>query len=55
MSAADNHKQRSRRGYIKQHRTLAPKNTPRIALGKVRQKRKAHPISSLFFRRPASG
>lgn len=55
MSAADNHKQRSCRGYLKQHRTLAPKNTPMVALGKVRQKRKAHPISSLFFHRTASG
>lgn len=53
MSAADNHKKRSSRGYLKQHHTLAPKKPPMISLGKVRHRRKRAPISSLFFRKTA--
>ena len=49
MSAADNHKYRSHRGYLKKHHTLAPKKPPMISLGKVRHRRKRAPISSLFF------
>lgn len=55
MSAADNHKHRSCRGYQKKHHTLAPKNSPMIALTKPRRKKHGKSISSLFFRRPSSG
>ena len=48
MSAADNHKKRSSRGYLKQHHTLAPKKTPAISRGHVRHRRKRSLISSLF-------
>ena len=54
MSAADNHKKRSRRGYLKQHYTLAPKKTPMISLGKVKRRRKTAPLSSLFLRKSAA-
>ena len=54
MSAADHHKKRSRRGYLKQHYTLATKKTPMISLGKVRRRRKAGRISSLFLRKSAA-
>ena len=53
MSAADNHKRRSCRGYLKKHRTLAPKKSPMISLRKVRHRRKRAQISSLFFRKTA--
>jgi len=55
MSAADNHNRRSRRGYSKQHRTLAPRNSPMIDLSRPRTKKRGGKISSLFFRRPSSG
>ena len=55
MSAADNHKIRSRRGYIKQHHTLAPKKSPMIDLTTPRRKKRIKPISSLFLKRKATG
>lgn len=55
MSAADSHKQRSRRGYRRQHMTLAPKMSPMVTLSTPRGKKRGGKISSLFFRRPSSG
>lgn len=52
MSAADNHKKRSCRGYRKKHHTLAPKQSPMISMGTKRRKKRTK-ISSLFFKRSA--
>ena len=50
MSAADNHKIRSCRGYVKKHRSLAPKKTPMVSLTRVRPRWKRGNISRLFFK-----
>ena len=56
MSAADNHKARSRRGYRKQCTILAPGHSPMIAQDK-RWQRKAYrySISQLFLGKRATG
>ena len=47
MSAADNHKKKSRRGQLKQRTVLAPKATPMIRPTKRRKSKKS--LSGMFF------
>lgn len=56
MSAADNHKTRSCRGYVMKHRTLAPSHSPMIAQDKRRQRKNYRSsISQLFLGKRATG